>query len=176
MIEEEVIDVLAHSKYNLSLLKNLFLDNPDMLKSLDESTITYSKSIDTNVKSLISKIDSILLRQTTTSKGGKNAETKVITIYDVIHFVCEFYKVSPQDIKSKTHRREIVATRQMIMYFCRKIFNQNYTLKFIGKQVGGLNYSTVNASIKTIENILNTDKQKKMEFDAIKSKLDNLYS
>lgn len=69
----------------------------------------------------------------------------------------------------------IVFPRQMIIYFCYVVFNNNYTQQFIADKLSGGNHSKVGHSIKAIDNLISTNNKKKIEFATIKSMLENLY-
>lgn len=63
--------------------------------------------------------------------------------------------VTSDTLKTKTHKREIVFTRQIIMYFLKKYTKE--TLEQIGNHYGNGHCTAIHA-IKTINNLNDTDK------------------
>jgi chromosomal replication initiator protein len=77
--------------------------------------------------------------------------------------------VTIEDFNSKSKKREIVQARQLAMYFARKL--TELSLDVIGNQCGRRNHATVVHAIKTIENLLDTDKQFRALANEIEKKI-----
>ncbi len=95
-----------------------------------------------------------------------NNSNREITITYIINSVCEEMGTSQADFFTKSRKRNIVQARQLSMYFSKK-----YTkapLITIGEQCGGKDHATVIHSLKTVTNLLETDKQ----FRAIADKIE----
>lgn len=95
-----------------------------------------------------------------------NNSNREITITYIINAVCEEMGTSQADFFTKSRKRNIVQARQLSMYFSKK-----YTkapLIVIGEQCGGKDHATVIHSLKTVANLLETDKQ----FRAIADKIE----
>ena len=95
-----------------------------------------------------------------------NNSNREITITYIINTVCEEMGTSQADFFTKSRKRNIVQARQLSMYFSKK-----YTkapLITIGEQCGGKDHATVIHSLKTVTNLLDTDKQ----FRAIADKIE----
>lgn len=146
---------------------------------LPEDVVNYiAEHIKTNVREmegfLISLIaQSSLNRKSITISLAKqmverfvNNSNREITITYIINAVCEEMGTSQADFFTKSRKRNIVQARQLSMYFSKK-----YTkapLITIGEQCGGKDHATVIHSLKTVTNLLETDKQ----FRAIADKIE----
>ena len=80
-----------------------------------------------------------------------------ITIADIQRIVCEYFDITEDLIRARTRKREVAQTRQVAMYFCKKLTNNS--LKTIGLQFGGRDHSTVIHAYQTVENQIETDKK-----------------
>ena len=69
--------------------------------------------------------------------------------------VAELYGVSPNQLAAHSRRRDVALPRAVAMYLCRKWTKQS--LRMIGVEFGGRDYSTVVHSCKKIESDLETD-------------------
>lgn len=146
---------------------------------LPEDVVNYiAEHIKTNVREmegfLISLIaQSSLNRKSITISLAKqmverfvNNSNREITITYIINAVCEEMGTSQADFFTKSRKRNIVQARQLSMYFSKK-----YTkapLITIGEQCGGKDHATVIHALKTVANLLDTDKQ----FRAIADKIE----
>ena len=98
-----------------------------------------------------------------------NNSNREITITYIINAVCEEMGTSQADFFTKSRKRNIVQARQLSMYFSKK-----YTkapLITIGEQCGGKDHATVIHSLKTVTNLLETDKQFRAIADKIEATL-----
>lgn len=78
----------------------------------------------------------------------RNAD-KEITIDFIQEVISDYFKISVEDLKSKTRKKEIAHARQIAMYF-----SQNHTkmpLKSIGNAFGGRDHSTVIHASKAVK-------------------------
>ncbi len=80
-----------------------------------------------------------------------------LTIADIQRIVCEYFDITEDQIRARTRKREVAQTRQVAMYFCKKLTNNS--LKTIGLQFGGRDHSTVIHAYQTVENQIETDKK-----------------
>lgn len=69
--------------------------------------------------------------------------------------VAQIYGMSPNQLSAHTRRRDVTLPRAVAMYLCRKWTKQS--LRTIGLEFGGRDYSTVVHSCKKIERDLNSD-------------------
>ncbi len=82
-------------------------------------------------------------------------ENKTVSVHNIAKLVAEHFDVPLEKLNSKTRKRDIVIARQLSMFLAK-----NYTessLKTIGHNFGGKDHSTVIYSIKTIQNLMDTD-------------------
>lgn len=80
-----------------------------------------------------------------------------LTIADIQRIVCDYFDISEDQVRARTRKREVAQTRQVAMYFCKKLTNNS--LKTIGLQFGGRDHSTVIHAYQTVENQIETDKK-----------------
>jgi len=69
--------------------------------------------------------------------------------------ICEGEKIHESVVFNHVRKREIVFARQLIMYFARK--NNVGCEAVVGKMCGGFDHASVNHSVKTINNLIDTD-------------------
>ena len=83
--------------------------------------------------------------------------------------VCDYFNLNSDAITSKTRKREIVQARQIAMYFAKNM--TKLSLATIGAQIGGKDHATVLHACKTVNNLIDTDRQFKNYIDEIEKKL-----
>lgn len=89
----------------------------------------------------------------------------------VIAAVSKVIDVSPDDILSRVQKREYVTGRQLVMFFMRKYF-KSMSLVRVGKVVNR-DYTTVIYSCEVVENLRDTDKAYRRNFERIDEELKN---
>ena len=94
---------------------------------------------------------------------------KEVSVEYIINIVCEYFKISPEQLALKTRKRQVVPARQIAMYLAKKY--SNASLAAIGQQCGKKDHATVHHACKTIANQLETDKQFKVMFADIEKKI-----
>ncbi|MBP5371952.1 MAG: chromosomal replication initiator protein DnaA [Bacteroidales bacterium] len=137
---------------------------------IDEEVMEYiANHITSNIRELEGVLISILAQATINKKQlsldlAKDVVEKLVksTQQDIsIEFikktVCDYFNIAPDQLKSKTRKREIVQSRQVAMYFA-KIYTKN-SLASIGSQIGGKDHATVLHACKTVNNLMETDKR-----------------
>jgi chromosomal replication initiator protein len=87
----------------------------------------------------------------------------------ITHAVCAYFKLEPEQLKSKRKTSEIVRARQIAMFLCRK--HTSASLKSIGEEFGGRDHSTVIHAISIIEDESRLDLGLKRSIDDIENKL-----
>jgi len=75
---------------------------------------------------------------------------------DIIDSVCKVYKQERECVYLHTRKREIVQTRQICMALSK--LKTNKSLEDIGRHYGNYDHATVLHSIKTVRNLLDTNK------------------
>jgi chromosomal replication initiator protein len=86
----------------------------------------------------------------------QDIETEVGIDY-IQKYISDYFKVSPESLRAKTRKKEIVIARQVAMYFAKEY--TNHSLKVIGYHFGGRDHSTVIHAIQTVNDIMDTDKK-----------------
>ncbi|OGI87422.1 hypothetical protein A2995_01595 [Candidatus Nomurabacteria bacterium RIFCSPLOWO2_01_FULL_33_24] len=92
---------------------------------------------------------------------------KNISIKDIVKVVSDFYSINESSIYEKTRRKEIVKTRQIIMYLLREDFSISYPL--IGQKLGGKDHTTVIHSCLKIKKDLKNSNLLNQELDQIRA-------
>lgn len=88
-----------------------------------------------------------------------NNHTNELTFDKIRDTVCDYFKISQDQIVSKTRKREIVQARQIAMYLVRNLTQAS--LASIGSQMGGKDHATVLHACSTVQDLMETDKSVK---------------
>jgi chromosomal replication initiator protein len=109
------------------------------------------------------EIDMELVRDVLKHVIRSNSKHEV-SIDDIIKVVGAKLDVKISDIKSRKKNKNIVAARQICMYFARKLTNSSFP--DIGDKIGNRDHSTVIYSCNKVEKLIETDmKMKKIVTD-----------
>lgn len=79
----------------------------------------------------------------------------------LIQFACGFFRLTREELFSKTRKREIVKVRQYCHYLCLSIHNNPTKVSLY---LGGQNHATALYSKDTVLELLETDRVTKKEF------------
>ncbi len=147
---DEVIDYMAYSiNSNIRELEGALISIMAQ-SSLNKKEITLDLA-----KQMIDKYVKVTSRE--------------ITIDYIQKVVCSHFGLSIETINSPTRHREIVQARQLIMYFAKKY--TKYSLATIGMHCGNKDHATVLHACKTINNLIETDKQFRIQAEKIDKKI-----
>ncbi len=80
---------------------------------------------------------------------------KEITLDYIKGLVADHFTVPVEKLGSKTRKRQFVIARQLSMYLAKNLTDKS--LKSIGEMFGGRDHSTVIYSIKTVQDLMETD-------------------
>lgn len=69
------------------------------------------------------------------------SSTSRVECGSIIETVADYYRLSVDDLLSRSRKREIASARQTAMYLCREMTNESYAS--IGSRFGGRDHSTV---------------------------------
>lgn len=94
---------------------------------------------------------------------------KEVSVEYIINVVCDYFKITPEQMALNTRKHQVVQARQIAMYLSKKY--SNASLASIGQQCGKKDHATVHHACKTIANQLDTDKQFKVMFADIEKKI-----
>ena len=147
------------------LKKKIQLDGID----IGNDVIEYlAYSISTNIRELEGALISLLAQASLNKKEisislaremidrfVKNT-TREVSIDYIQKVVCDYFDLSIDTLKSKTRKRNIVQARQLAMYFSKQLTKSS--LANIGARCGGKDHATVLHACKTVNNLVDTDK------------------
>ncbi|MEZ4952492.1 MAG: chromosomal replication initiator protein DnaA [Saprospiraceae bacterium] len=80
---------------------------------------------------------------------------KEITLDFIKNLVADHFSVPVEKLGGKTRKRQFVIARQLSMYLAKHLTDKS--LKAIGEMFGGRDHSTVIYSIKTVQDLMETD-------------------
>jgi len=149
---------------------------------LDDEILEYvATHITNNVRELEGALISLLAQSTLNKKEItinlakemidkliKNSRREISINY-IQKIVCDYYNIPLNLIQSKTRKREIVQARQVAMFFSKSLTKSS--LATIGTQIGGKDHATVLHACKTVNNLIDTDKQFRLQIQDIEKKL-----
>ncbi len=118
--------------------------------------------------SLNKKAVTIDLAKQMIDKFVKNTAREVSIDY-IQKVVCDYFDLPIELLKSKTRKREVVQARQIAMYFAKQMTKSS--LANIGAHCGGKDHATVLHACKTVNNLVDTDKQFRGYVDDLKKKI-----
>ncbi|MGC6470877.1 MAG: chromosomal replication initiator protein DnaA [Flavobacteriales bacterium] len=160
------------------LKKKLYNDGIEMPYEVIEY-IAYS--ITTNVRELEGALISLLAQSSLNKKNitidlakemldkfVKNTAREISIDY-IQKVVCDYFDIPIELMKSKTRKREIVQARQLAMYFSKQLTKNS--LANIGIHCGNKDHATVLHACKTVNNLIDTDKQFRAFVNDIEKKL-----
>ncbi len=150
--------------------------------TLNNEVIEYiAGNITNNVRELEGAIvallaQSMLLKQDITLDVTRNIIDKLvkntkreISIDYIQKIVCEHFSLPLAVLQAKSRKREIVQARQIAMYFSKTLTNAS--LSTIGSQIGKKDHATVLHACKTVNNLMDTNKEFKSQVEEIDKKL-----
>ena len=85
----------------------------------------------------------------------RDRSSTAITIESIQKTVSDFFKLRPNELRSKKRARSIALPRQIAMYLCRRYTEASFPV--IGDRFGGRDHSTVIHATQTIERRLRQD-------------------
>jgi chromosomal replication initiator protein len=95
--------------------------------------------------------------------------SREINIESIQKVVCDYFNINIETLNSKTRKREIVQARQLVMYFAKEYTKSS--LAMIGMHCGNKDHATVLHAVRTINNLLETDKQFRGYFKDLDKKI-----
>lgn len=150
LIQEEVIHYIASN-----ITQNVRELEGALISLLAQATLNKKKITCDVAKSIIDK----LVRKT----------QKELSMDFIQKIVCDYFGLELNSLHSKTRKREIVQARQVAMYFSKSLTNSS--LSSIGTQIGKKDHATVLHACKTVNNMIETDKDFKNVIQEIESQI-----
>jgi chromosomal replication initiator protein len=138
-------------------------------------------SISTNVRELEGALISLLAQSSLNKKeitmelAKKMIEkyvkntTREVTIDYIQKTVADYFNITVEELLSKSRKRDVVQARQIAMFFSKKL--TKYSLASIGNQTGSKDHATVLHACKTVNDLMETDKQFKKYVTEIDKKI-----
>ena len=150
--------------------------------TLPEDVVQYLAS---NLRTSVRELEGVMISLMAQSSINKKAITiemtqqiidrfvrnsvKELSVEYIINVVCDYFKISADQLALKTRKQQVVQARQIAMYLSKKY--SNTSLAAIGKQCGNKDHATVHHACKTISDRLETDKQFKTMMAEIEKKI-----
>ena len=147
-----------------------------------EEVINYiCKHVDNNIRELEGVMISLLAQsafnkcdltiETVQDILGKmvKKQTEELTLEKIQQVVCDHFKIPEDLLQAKSRKREVVQARQLAMYFSKNL--TKYSLSYIGNQIGKKDHATVLYACKTITDLIETDRNFKLQVEEIQRKL-----
>jgi chromosomal replication initiator protein len=88
-----------------------------------------------------------------------------ITIESIVKIVCDYYNIELDTFNSAKRTRDVAQARQVAMYLSKQ--HTKSPLTVIGTSIGGRNHATVLHSCKAVADMMDTDKQFKLQIEEI---------
>lgn len=158
--------------------KKLYKDGIEMPSDVVEY-LAYS--ISTNVRELEGALISLIAQ----SSFNKRAITidlarnmidqyvrnsrREISIDYIQKVVCDYFNITIDQMHSTTRKREIVQARQLAMYFAKNMTKAS--LASIGSEIGSKDHATVLHAVRTVNNLIDTDKHFRVYVEEIEKKI-----
>jgi chromosomal replication initiator protein len=101
-------------------------------------------------------------------KFVKNTSREISIDY-IQKVVCDYFSLPVEQMNSKTRKREIVQARQLAMYFSKK--HTKASLATIGLHCGNKDHATVLHACRTVNNLIETDKQFRIYVEELEKKI-----
>ena len=98
-----------------------------------------------------------------------NLSENKVTIDIIQTNVCEFFKISKNEMLSPRRSRYLVRPRQTAIYLSKLLTSKS--LPEIGRAFSNRDHTTVIHSVKTIEKLKKEDKELNLNIDSLKSKI-----
>ena len=94
---------------------------------------------------------------------------KVMSIEFIRDTVCDFFKLSVDAISTKSRKLEVVQARQIAMYLSKNLTKNS--LSTIGNYIGQRDHATVLHACRTVNNLIETDKQFRTYVEEIEKRI-----
>ncbi len=150
--------------------------------SIPDEVIEYiAYTVDTNIRELEGVVISLIAHASLAKSQidlelAKQILKNIVTDIDsevgidyIQKTVSDYFKVSLEDLKAKTRKKEIVIARQVAMYFSKDY--TNHSLKSIGYHFGGRDHSTVIHAVQSVNDMIDTNAKFRFAIDELKKKL-----
>ena len=153
----------------VSIIKNK-LAFKEAANDLSMDVIEYiANNFDSDIRKLEGAITRVLAYASMFNKGKVTLDVAVDALKDQLkdrsfykndvqriqRVVCDYYKISIEQMKGKKRNDEVNFPRQVAIYLCRELTTESFPK--IGSYFGGRNHSTIISACKKIEKELDTN-------------------
>jgi chromosomal replication initiator protein len=164
-----------------SKIDELKLNQSISLNLSEEIQKFISSEIRTSIRELVGALNRIISFSRIYNKLPTLAETKAIlkdllnlsenkvTIDSIQTIVCQFFKISKNEMLSARRSRYLVRPRQTAIYLAKMLTSKS--LPEIGRSFSNRDHTTVIHSVKTIERLRQGDKELNSNIDNLKNKI-----
>ena len=161
--------------YELKLSQSISLNISEEIQKF------LSSEIRTSIRELVGALNRIISFSRVYNKLPSLAETKLIlkdllnlsennvTIDSIQTIVCQFFKISKNEMLSARRSRYLVRPRQTAIYLSKLLTSKS--LPEIGRLFSNRDHTTVIHSVKTIERLRQGDKEMNLNLDNLKNKI-----
>ncbi len=162
-------------------LDELKLNNSFSLNISEEIQKFISSEIRTSIRELVGALNRVISFSRIYNKLPTLPETKAIlkdllnlsenkvTIDSIQTIVCQFFKISKNEMLSARRSRYLVRPRQVAIYLAKLLTSKS--LPEIGRSFSNRDHTTVIHSVKTIDRLRQEDKDLNLNIDNLKNKI-----
>lgn len=156
--------------------------NDDMIKVGDDVLQMIAERVDSNIRELEGSLNRLvayasLSKREIDMKLAEEALREVfqdhtpasITVDEIIDAVCQYYAVTPDEVRGPRRNQSFAVPRQMVMYLSRKLTSAS--LPKIGESLGGRDHTTVLHGCAKIEELSRGNAPLKNAIDDISKRL-----
>ena len=98
-------------------------------------------------------------------------EPRALDAADIIEEVAEYFRLSSDDLLSRSRKKAVAEARQIAMYLCRELTEESYA--HIGSRFGGRDHSTVIHAYRKIDEAMESDAGLRDDISSLESRLRN---
>jgi len=98
-------------------------------------------------------------------------EATVLDAAEIIEQVADYFRLSEDDLLSRSRKQAVAQARQIAMYLCRELTEESYS--HIGTRFGGRDHSTVIHAYRKIDEELESDTGLREDVSSLESRLRN---
>jgi len=181
VVDIQNTDYELRHKIVKSKIDELKLNQSISLNLSEEIQKFISSEIRTSIRELVGALNRIISFSRIYNKLPTLAETKAIlkdlinlsenkvTIDLIQTIVCQFFKISKNEMLSARRSRYLVRPRQTAIYLAKLLTSKS--LPEIGRSFSNRDHTTVIHSVKTIERLRQEDKELNSNIDNLKNKI-----
>ena len=167
----------------VNIIKNK-LAFKEAANDIPEEVVEYiANNYDSDIRKLEGAITRVLAYSSMFNKGIITLDMAVDALKDQIkdrsiykndvqriqRAVCDYYKISIEQMKGKSRNNDVNFPRQIAIYLCRELTTESFPK--IGSYFGGRNHSTIISADKKIRKELNTNDDLKQVIKELKREL-----